>query len=153
MKARYGYLLLAAALLAGCAGFPDFGDTRSRQSRTKALQFKRANDSAAILGEASRLASLVRAGAISRSEAAERLNSYRLARVGSNFVDDNTYSTYRALTVARERNQISQEEFQARMQGRLQDWQARWPTLKQRPANPAFTNFLMNVYNYPTLKP
>lgn len=155
MKARYGYLLLFAALLSGCAGFPDFGSSRrpSHAWPKPHVQPQRANDSAAILAEANRLATQVRNGELSRGEAADRLNRYRVERVGHNVVDDSTFATYRSLTVAREKNQINQEEFQSRMQARLQDWQVRWPTLQQRPANPAFTNFLMDVYNYPQLKP
>jgi len=153
MKARYGLFLLSAALLSGCAGFPHFGVSTGQQARPKPLHQHRANDSAAILGEANRLATLVREGEMTRIEAADQLNRYRLARVGHNFVDDNTYATYRSLTVAREKNQITQDEFQSRMLDRLQEWQLRWPKLTQRPANPAFTNFLMDVYNYQQLKP
>jgi hypothetical protein len=155
MKARYGLLLLFTALLAGCAEFPDFGGTRRPTYRAKPRVAvpSTANDTNAIFNEANRLALRVKDGGLTRLEAVDQLNRYRVDRVGHNYVDDNTFATYRALTLARERGQINQDQLRARMQSRLQEWQARWPNLKQRPANPAFTNFLMEVYNYPPLRP
>jgi len=38
------------------------------------------------------------------------------------------------------------------MEDRLRYWQRRWPGLQNKPANPAFTQFMFKVYNLPPLK-
>ena len=143
MKQRLGLVLLVA-LLTGCAGLPAV--TPGNQAAAP-----KHYGSADILREADRLASQVKDGELNRVEAADRLNRYRLAHVGHNAVDDNTFTLYRSLAVAREQNRLSQDESMARMHSRLIEWQNRWPEMARRPANPAFTNFLMTVYGLPPL--
>jgi hypothetical protein len=105
-----------------------------------------------LLKEADRLADQVKAGHLTRVEAADELNIYRLRLVGANGVDDATFATYRTLAVARDAGSITSEAAQARMLARLRDVQRRWPGMAHRPADPAFTNFLLKVYDLPALE-
>ena len=71
--------------------------------------------------------------------------------VGANPVDDNTFAMYRYLTVEREAGRIDQDAFRAKMDERLREWMRRWPKLNPKPAEPAFTNFLLKLYGLPPL--
>lgn len=144
MKVRLGLVVLLVSL-AGCANFPGLAPGQQREEAPRRYG---SND---ILREADHLASRVKNGEITRVEAADQLNRFRLAHIGRNVVDDNTFALYRSLTVARERNQITQDASMSRMHARLIEWESRWPTMNHRPANPAFTNFLMTVYDLPPL--
>ena len=104
-----------------------------------------------IFREANRLAVLVEKGELTRVEAADELNGYRLRIVGSNRVDDSTFATYRYLATMRDGGKMSAEDTHARMERKLLEWQRRWPKLSSRPADPAFTNFLMQLYDLPQL--
>jgi len=140
--------LVAVLALAGCANFkmPSF-----HQPGHPAPVVQPPSSSEAMLSEANRMAERVKAGELTRVQAADQLNAYRLRNVGHNPVDDDVFATYRQITVQREANQISQEESQARMDAKLRDTLRRWPKLKAKPANPAFTNFLLKVYGLPPL--
>lgn len=105
-----------------------------------------------IFAEANRLAAEIEAGRLSRLEAADQLDVYRLRVAGRNRVDDSTYATYRYLAAERDRNAISAEESHSRMEMKLRDWQRRWPGMQNRPADPAFTNFLMQLFDLPALQ-
>jgi len=104
-----------------------------------------------IFHEANRLAVLVEKGELTRVEAADELNGYRLRIVGSNRVDDATFATYRYLATMRDDGKMTAEESHARMERKLLEWQRRWPKLSSRPVDPAFTNFLMQLYDLPLL--
>lgn len=104
-----------------------------------------------VFGEANRLAGLVEQGQLTRVQAADALNDYRLRVVGGNRVDDSTFATYRYLAGMRDSGRMSAEETHSRMELKLREWQRRWPRLANRPADPAFTNFLMQLYGMPLL--
>ncbi|NDV12888.1 hypothetical protein GZH52_08745 [Crenobacter sp. HX-7-9] len=107
-----------------------------------------------LLFEANRLAEEVKAGRLTRTQAADQLGRARIAWVGRNPVDDETFRLYRQISVERDTGQISQAESQRKMDDALKRWQRRWVQLplSARPANPAFTNFLMKVYGLPPLQ-
>lgn len=105
-----------------------------------------------VFREANRLAGQVEQGELTRLQAADQLNAYRLRVVGSNRVDDSTFATYRYLAGMRDSGQMTSEETHSRMELKLRDWQRRWPRLASRPADPAFTNFLMQLYGMPLLQ-
>lgn len=105
----------------------------------------------ALLREANRLADKVKSGELTRLAAADQLGAFRLKAVGSNPVDDNTFAMYRYLTVEREAGRIDQDTFRAKMDERLREWMRRWPKMNPKPADPAFTNFLLKLYGLPAL--
>jgi len=113
-----------------------------------------ADPSERLLFEANRLAEEVRDARLTRTQAADQLGRARLAWVGRNPVDDETFRLYRQISVERDTGQIGQAEAQRRMDEALKRWQRRWVQLplSARPANPAFTNFLMKVYGLPPLQ-
>ncbi|WP_036666534.1 hypothetical protein [Paludibacterium yongneupense] len=139
-------LLLALCACAGNRPPPSAADSPTRsvaQPLPKSTQ---------LLKEANRLADQVKEGRLNRLEAADELNIFRLRLVGANAVDDASFATYRALAIARDAGSMTSEAAQARMQARLRDLQRRWPAMSRKPADPAFTNFLLNVYGMPVLE-
>jgi hypothetical protein len=143
VKARFGLALLPL-LLTACAGLPG--------TAVRPAAPPHRYGSADILREADRLASQVKDGTLSRTQAADQLNRFRLAHIGHNSIDDTNFAWYRAMAVARDRNQISQEESMTRICTRQMQWHRRWAQMDNRPSNPAFTNFLMEVCDLPPLK-
>ena len=71
--------------------------------------------------------------------------------VGANAVDDNTFALYRQIAVQRDRGVIGADEAQSRMEARLRDWLRRRPKYTPKPADPAFTQFLLKLYRLPPL--
>ena len=104
-----------------------------------------------ILVEANRLADLVNGQQLTRVQAAQSLDRYRIQLVGHNAVDDAVFAVYLRVAVDRQNNKIDATVSQQRMQKELNKWQERWPTLKSKPDNPAFANFLMQVFKLPPL--
>ncbi|MDN0082634.1 hypothetical protein QU487_07710 [Crenobacter sp. SG2305] len=140
--------LVVVLALAGCANFK----MPSYHPPTRPAPVEHPPSSSDLmLHEANRIAERVKAGELNRVQAADQLNAYRLRTVGHNAVDDDVFATYRQIAVQRDANQISQEEAQARMDAKLRETLRRWPKLKPKPANPAFTNFLLKVYGLPPL--
>ncbi|TDR82233.1 hypothetical protein [Paludibacterium purpuratum] len=146
-------LLLFSLSLAACGSFKQppspVQSGRGAAARAAAPQPARAG---MIFREANRLADEVGQGRLTRVEAADQLNIYRLRVVGANRVDDSTFATYRYLAVQRDNNGMSAEESHSRMEMKLRDWQRKWPTLRNRPTDPAFTNFLMQLFDLPPLE-
>lgn len=142
--------LFLAFALAGCPSIPRITDTPPSNNGQISPEQQRA-DVDAITAEAQRAAELVKAGKINRTQAADMLGKFRLTRVGPNVIDDDTFATYRRITVQRENRRITQNEAHAIMETKLRDWRRRWVAMKQRPQNPAFTNFLLRLYNLPQL--
>ncbi len=105
-----------------------------------------------ILVEANRLADLVGDKQLTRVQAAQSLDRYRIELVGHNAVDDALFATYLRIAVDRQNNKIDGPTSQKRMQKELENWQARWVKLKRKPDNPAFANFLMQVFKLPPLE-
>ena len=102
-------------------------------------------DVAKIRAEAQRLALQVADKQITKVQAAQYLNKYRLGLVGSNPVDDNIYDVYQSAAVDSQRGAIDSAQSKALIENALRGWQQRWPNMADKPRNPAFTNFLMEV--------
>ena len=107
---------------------------------------------AKIRNEATRLGYEVNRGRITKTQAAQQLNRFRINLVGRNTVDDSMYEVYLRSAVQSQQGRISPEQSKVFVRNALQDWQQRWPNMQNRPANPAFTNFLMEVMNLQPLK-
>lgn len=107
-------------------------------------------DVAKIRQEAQRLGGEVGAGRLTKVQAAQYLNRYRLNLVGSNQIDDSMYEVYQKAALDSQRGVISQEQSKQYIISALKGWQQRWGSMSNKPANPAFTNFLMEVMD---LKP
>lgn len=150
MRSLFVPLLLAASL-AGCSVFQQAAAPVNQAGAGPAAPAPAAYHAGLIFNEAHRLADRVARGELTRLQAADALNQYRLRLVGANRVDDSTFAAYRHLVQQRDQGLLSAEDSQARMAARLQFWQRRWPRLPRRPADPAFTNFLMQLYGLPYL--
>jgi hypothetical protein len=144
-------IALATLMLVGCGTLKQ-GAAFIQNGHGSAVPASGMSKSNQLLKEANRLAEQVKQGQLSRLQAADELNILRLRLVGANRVDDSTFATYRFLVLKREAGTMSQEESHSRMEMKLRDWQRRWPALSKRPADPAFTNFLMQLYSMPALK-
>lgn len=132
-------LLLSLALLAACASLPG---TSASSGNAAAEQLMR---------EAQQLAPRVSKGELSRVQVADRLDTLRQQQVGRNAVDDDVFRTYRRIAQQRDSGQIDSARAQKLMEDRLELWQRRWPALQDKPANPAFTQFLLKLYRLPPL--
>lgn len=103
------------------------------------------SDVSKIRDEATRLSYQVSEGKITKVQAAQYLNRFRIQQVGRNPVDDSMYEVYLRSAVDSQRGAISTEQSKLYIQNALRGWNQRWPNMKSKPANPAFTNFLMEV--------
>ncbi len=146
------YLLLSLFSIGLLAGCPTLDNSYKKdpvevegQNSIYGLQAHR------ILIEANRLADLVNRNQITRVQAAQSLDIYRVQLVGHNAVDDAVFATYLRVAVDRQNNKATAAVSQERMQKELNKWQVRWPKLKNKPDNPAFANFLMQVFELPPL--
>lgn len=110
------------------------------------------SDVAKIRQEAQRLGAEVGAGKLTKVQAAQYLNRYRLSLVGSNQIDDSMYEVYQKAALDSQRGVISQEQSKQYIISALKGWQQRWSSMSVKPANPAFTNFLMEVMELQPLK-
>ncbi len=104
-----------------------------------------------LLAEANRLADQVKSGALTRTAAADQLGAARLRIAGANPVDNDNFAVYRQLTVEREAGRIDSDAFRSRLEQHLREWMRRWPKYSPKPADPAFTNFLLKLYGLPPL--
>lgn len=109
-------------------------------------------DVAKIRQEAQRLGEDVGANKITKVQAAQYLNRYRLNLVGSNQVDDNMYEVYQKAALDSQRGIITPEQSKAYIISALKGWQQRWGDMARKPVNPAFTNFLMEVMDMKPLQ-
>lgn len=142
-------IALAAFLVAGClAKKPPPTASSIEVMPTKPAY---SEDTKKILQEAGRLASLVSENTLTRVQAAQALDTYRIRLVGHNSVDDASFSTYLRNTIDRQNSKITPDESVARMEQNLKRLHARWNKMKNKPANPAFTNFLMQIFGLPSL--
>lgn len=103
------------------------------------------SDVSKIRDEATRLSYQVSQGQITKVQAAQYLNRYRIQLVGHNNVDDSMYEVYLRSAVDSQRGTISTTQSKLYIQNALKGWSQRWPSMSNKPANPAFTNFLMEV--------
>ena len=102
-------------------------------------------DVSKIRDEATRLSYQVSEGKITKVQAAQYLNRFRIQQVGRNSVDDSMYEVYLRSAVDSQRGAITTEQSKLYIQNALRGWHQRWPNMKNKPSNPAFTNFLMEV--------
>ncbi|WP_434779492.1 prokaryotic membrane lipolipid attachment site family protein [Neisseria sp. Ec49-e6-T10] len=151
MKNYLIIIFFSAAFLSGCATSYKPKDIKvDKTGATQSIQTY-GESSHKILVEANRLANLVNTNSLTRVQAAQSLDRYRVELVGHNAVDDAVFSSYLRIAVDRQSGKISAEQSQTLMQQDLEKWQTRWVKLKHKPENPAFTNFLMQVFNLPPL--
>lgn len=109
------------------------------------LSSKRISDVAKIRGEANRLSMQVSSGALTKVQAARALNNYRINLVGNNIVDDSVYEIYLNAIIDSQKGLISSQQSKSLIKEALDEWRVRWGRMseKDKPSNPAFTNFLM----------
>ena len=110
------------------------------------------SDVANIRNRASELSIRVGNGDITKVQAAQLLNEYRMSLVGSNPVDDNMYSVYLRAATQSQSGQITTEQSKRLIQNALSGWGQRWPSMQNKPTNPAFTNFLNEIMGVVPLK-
>lgn len=119
---------------------------------TYQLAPQHASDVEKIRAEAGRLSAQVGEGTLTKVQAAQYLNRYRIALVGNNPVDDNVYQVYLRAAVDSQAGKISTAQSKQLIQTALSVWHQSWPTMgNSKPTNPAFTNFLMGVMGMPPL--
>lgn len=155
---KYIPLLLACAALAGCTinTAPSFGAATTTESGNGKATYRLAGshwtDVSKIRDEATRLNDQVGQKKITKVQAAQHLNRFRLKLVGSNPVDDSVYEVYLRSAVDSQRGAITSAQSKQYVQNALKGWQQRWPNMRSKPTNPAFTNFLMELMNMQPLQ-
>ncbi|MDO5059428.1 MAG: prokaryotic membrane lipolipid attachment site family protein [Neisseria sp.] len=148
--------LIATAGLSACSSiyiptlkevpvFPPQGQKVDTSVSAYRLSSTHWTDVAKIRNEATRLSDQVSVGKITKVQAAQLLNHYRVKLVGHNQVDDSVYEVYLRSAVDSQRGAITPQQSKLYIQGALKGWQQRWPNMQNKPANPAFTNFMMEV--------
>ncbi|WP_430472186.1 hypothetical protein [Wielerella bovis] len=110
------------------------------------------SDVAKIRAEANRLGLQVRAGKMTKVQAAQHLNRFRINLVGRNIVDDSVYDVYLQAAVDSQRGEITNTQSRAYVENALRGWQQRWPNMDNKPKNPAFTNFLLEFMGMTPLR-
>ncbi|OHX14915.1 hypothetical protein [Chromobacterium sphagni] len=137
--------------LAGCSSLQQLGAPVHSASQTSQPPAHAAGKVDLLLAEANRLADQVKSGALTRTAAADQLNAARLRIVGSNAVDNDNFAVYRQLTVERDAGRLDSDAFRSRLELHLREWMRRWPKYAPKPADPAFSNFLLKLYGLPPL--
>lgn len=107
---------------------------------------------AKIRAEALRLNALVGSSQLTKVQAAQHLDKFRLKLVGNNFIDDNVYKVYLRAVVESQAGKISTEQSKQIISAALSAWQQSWLKMDKKPTNPAFTNFLMQTMKMTPLK-
>lgn len=110
------------------------------------------SDVSRIRDEATRLSYRVAQGSMTKVQAAQMLNQFRIAQVGHNIIDDDMYDIYLRSAVESQQGSIDTAQSKGYVKNALSGWQQRWPNMKEKPSNPAFTNFLMEVMNMKPLQ-
>lgn len=156
MKKNHLLVLLLPALLAACQTAAPVHTSsatpaRSVQAHTT-LAASHWGDVAKIRAEATRLGYEVAARRLTKAQAAQALNRFRIGLVGHNAIDDDVYAVYLRSAVHSQQGRMTAEQSRTHIQTTLRGWQQRWPHMQNRPNNPALTNFLMEVMNMEPLK-
>ncbi len=148
-------ILLAAGLLTACSSVyvPKLVPVEVRQvppkttatNPNRGLAASHWSDVAKIRDEANRLSWEVSQGRMTKVQAAQMLDRYRIKVVGRNAVDDSMYSVYLRSAADSQSGKITTQQSKQFIQSALSGWQQRWPNMGNKPTNPAFTNFLMEV--------
>ncbi|MBP9527797.1 MAG: hypothetical protein KBE25_00875 [Laribacter sp.] len=102
----------------------------------------------AFLDEANAIADRVRAGKLTRLEAADALNRERLRLFGPNAIDDAVFTVYRQETAKLERGMTTQADLRRVLIGTIERARLRYNNLPagKRP-NAGFTRFLIHIYD------
>ena len=135
---KYIPLLLACAALAGCTinTAPSFGAVTTTESGNGKATYRLAGshwtDVSKIRDEATRLNDQVGQNKITKVQAAQYLNRFRLKLVGSNPVDDSVYEIYLRSAVDSQRGAITSAQSKQYVQNALKGWQQRWPNMTQQ---------------------
>ena len=155
-------LLISLAVLAGCNSLyvPQLVEVPLRPTNVKTtptesgynLAASHWTDVSKIREEATRLSYEVSQGKLTKVQAAQYLNRYRIQQVGRNTIDDSVYEVYLRSAVDSQRGEITTAQSKLYIQNALRGWQQRWPNMKNKPNNPAFTNFLMEVMDMKPLQ-
>ena len=142
MKKIHLSAIIAALVLSACsAPHPASGVSGDRSGYTLAQQHW--SDVTKIRAEARRIGAKVRDGQMTKVQAAQHLNRFRLRTSGSNIVDDSVYEVYLRSAVDNQRGNITAQQQRAYVENALKGWQQRWSSMHEKPNNPAFTNFLL----------
>jgi outer membrane PBP1 activator LpoA protein len=141
-------LVLAAGILSGCSTSSPWPAPLGSVQHATTVRHDKARQ---LFDQARQLGERVKEGELTRVQVADQLNLLRLRLVGHNPVDDATFNTYRYLAGQRDNGAIDSASAQSRMEMTLRDWQQRWPLLARHPADPAFTNFLLQLYDLPPM--
>lgn len=170
MKSALPVVVLTITLLGACVQLPapviqnhsghhnnpNYSGLTHSSEPTSSNKFKLASthwsDVAAIREEARRLNQQVGSGSITKVQAAQYLNRFRLKLVGKNSVDDSVYDMYLRSVVDSQRGEIDSAKSKANVENALKGWQQRWQYMDNRPNNPAFTNFLLELMRMEPLK-
>ena len=114
MKKALTLSLLAIALSACQSGF-NSGRTPSSSVSAAGFRMKSSHysDVAKIRAEANRLGTQVREGKLTKVQAAQHLNRFRLDLVGHNNVDDSVYEVYLRSAVDNQRGSITAQQKRA----------------------------------------
>ena len=123
-------LLFVMAALSGCSSVylptlkevpvrPTNVETGSAQYRLAANHW---TDVSKIRDEATRLSYQVSQGKITKVQAAQYLNRYRIQLVGRNTVDDSMYEVYLRSAVDSQRGEITTEQSKLYIQNALKGW-------------------------------
>ncbi len=145
---KYLLSILLATILAGCSTvyIPPIGNKKPNNTQAAySLSPNHWSDVAKLRDEANRLAMRVGNGEITKVQAAQLLDKYRVSLVGRNSVDDSVYSVYLRSAVESQSGKITSQQSKDAIKNALTGWQQRWPNMQHKPNNPAFTNFLMEV--------
>lgn len=158
-------ILFALTVLAGCQSvyLPALKEVpvrpiniKEKPSAGSSSEFRLASshwsDVSKIRDEATRLSYQVSQGKMTKVQAAQYLNRFRIQLVGRNAVDDSVYEVYIRSAIDSQRGEITTEQSKLYIQNALRGWQQRWKNMNSKPSNPAFTNFLMEVMNMSPLK-
>jgi hypothetical protein len=147
MKKHILISLLVATALSACATEMPNTQPNVSTNQVQSDSFRLASDHwanvAKLQAEANRLGDQVRAGKLTKVQAAQYLNRLRISLVGNNIVDDSVYEVYQRAAVDSQRGTINSEQSKVYVKNALRGWQQRWPHMKNKPNNPAFTNFLL----------
>ena len=150
---KYLPILLFVGLLGGCNLLSSPNSTRqnTQASPNYTLAASHWGDVAKIRNEATRLGYEVTKGRMTKTQAAQQLNRFRIRLVGNNPVDDSVYDVYLRSAVDSQRGAINSSQSKQYIGNALKGWQTRWPHMQNKPANPAFANFLNELIGLPPL--
>lgn len=109
-------------------------------------------DVAKLKSEAISLGQQVKQGRLTKVQAAQKLNVFRIKHIGRNTVDDSVYDVYLRLAARSQSEQISAEESKLYLRSELEGWQKRWQYMDDKPSNPAFANFLFEQFGMKPLQ-